>query len=1203
MKKYTLIFTFLLWISSSISALCTLTEPEIIIFGKITNHYFGYEQTLYSGKLEWKIENQNESFLFSTELESLSEGKYSYKLEIPEKAAVIIPKHLEINAKPNRLKLESINKQYNYSSITVNGLNARIKEPAKTYLLASQKNRGQAIKIDLEITDSPSDMDNDGIPDFWEKMHGLSNNNKDDANIDSDQDGWKNIEEFSKGTDPHVSNLIPGLSEFGKEIYVSEFGKSMLSLPIVDTDTLPENIQITIKKTPVCGDFMIREIDTSVNDSNVLQKWDTDLTVSAKQVQDGWLYYEHTELCLVDEFVIELWDQDEHHYPKQYTIRIHVRTLSSTEGHDAFFWADFHHQFLSQKHLKNLSIVDDRSGNENFLFSVKSLMGLVQPDDHKQSIFMNNSYYELAPFCELRHPNDITVISVYRPLSTNKTQSIFSTSTISLKISDNRSFGSRTLQLKSDQTVLNGSQITTKGWNVSIVNINNNLLKLFHNNRWAVKELKKISSENENTGFSLGAQMATSQPSEPADAFEGFFGEFVLFHQALSPVEVWKKSAMLASKWQDYILSDHSHETRNIRLATPSGLISKANYKNTFAAPDSRYILIGGKLDDILIGGHENDILIGGQGKDQLVGNSGADIFVPDNGDIIIDFIPDENDAVDLSHLFSGRGLTFDDYILLSTDGINSVIKISRNGTKQFDQEIRFDNCVLSSSDLNKLWATGHLRTGHIRPDLTVSIDSLNDSAIETLNQEATAKIDFSISSLPQGLQIPILVSETAINGEDYTLQARIFNKTQKIYEYVDIKDRIPVQLQPGDTSIELKLVPVFDKMKEPVEYVTIQLIDNPGAYSIIGNQQIKLSISDGPDIVSLSKTTHEISEDCKQPENFILKRKGTIDHSLVVMLSINGTATNGIDFQYIPSEWTIPSGIDQISITIQPNADNTIEIPPESVEISILPSDTYQVDSPGSDIMYIKNMSVEMTLETVNPVAERNWNIPAIVNICSSKMVDSDISVQLKYSGTAVNGRDFEWLSDRINLGAGLSKVPVRIAPKLQDSMETIKHLKIEIIPEIPYICGSQSISEVYIINEKITAKDWIKSYFPKNEASFDDILNQDNDSDGLTNFEEYAYGLDPFKIDIMANLQQMSHENGHLVLTVGRSLFVSDVNYTIEISEDLSNWYSGDQYVQKISSELIDKRLWEKFQARFPVILGNAQFMRLKMEFMSNE
>ncbi len=49
---------------------------------------------------------------------------------------------------------------------------------------------------------APADADADGMPDDWEKAHGLNPNDASDAAEDKDNDGYTNIEEYLNGTDP-----------------------------------------------------------------------------------------------------------------------------------------------------------------------------------------------------------------------------------------------------------------------------------------------------------------------------------------------------------------------------------------------------------------------------------------------------------------------------------------------------------------------------------------------------------------------------------------------------------------------------------------------------------------------------------------------------------------------------------------------------------------------------------------------------------------------------------------------------------------------------------------------------------------------------------------------------------------------------------------------------------------------------------------
>jgi len=48
----------------------------------------------------------------------------------------------------------------------------------------------------------PQDSDQDGMPDQWERRHGLSSRDPEDRNADNDQDGYTNLEEYLNGTEP-----------------------------------------------------------------------------------------------------------------------------------------------------------------------------------------------------------------------------------------------------------------------------------------------------------------------------------------------------------------------------------------------------------------------------------------------------------------------------------------------------------------------------------------------------------------------------------------------------------------------------------------------------------------------------------------------------------------------------------------------------------------------------------------------------------------------------------------------------------------------------------------------------------------------------------------------------------------------------------------------------------------------------------------
>lgn len=55
---------------------------------------------------------------------------------------------------------------------------------------------------EYKAAEAAPDADRDGMPDAWEKRHGLNPNDPTDAARDADKDGYTNLEEFLNGTDP-----------------------------------------------------------------------------------------------------------------------------------------------------------------------------------------------------------------------------------------------------------------------------------------------------------------------------------------------------------------------------------------------------------------------------------------------------------------------------------------------------------------------------------------------------------------------------------------------------------------------------------------------------------------------------------------------------------------------------------------------------------------------------------------------------------------------------------------------------------------------------------------------------------------------------------------------------------------------------------------------------------------------------------------
>lgn len=111
---------------------------------------------------------------------------------------------------------------------------------------------------------------------------------------------------------------------------------------------------------------------------------------------------------------------------------------------------------------------------------------------------------------------------------------------------------------------------------------------------------------------------------------------------------------------------------------------------------------------------------------------------------------------------------------------------------------------------------------------------------------------------------------------------------------------------------------------------------------------------------------------------------------------------------------------------------------------------------------------------------------------------------------------------------------------------------------------------------------------------------MDADPDGDGQMNLLEYGFWTNP-KIPSAASLPTVETFGDNLVLSFPRVKGVADLNYAVEVSQDLTSWYSGSAYTEEILT--IDRGETEivKVQDRTPMSALERRFMRLRVSSQS--
>ena len=160
-----------------------------------------------------------------------------------------------------------------------------------------------------------------------------------------------------------------------------------------------------------------------------------------------------------------------------------------------------------------------------------------------------------------------------------------------------------------------------------------------------------------------------------------------------------------------------------------------------------------------------------------------------------------------------------------------------------------------------------------------------------------------------------------------------------------------------SQTSIEIK--PSNDKIYEGSETVILTLNDGGTNYKfdpITNTGTVTIADEDLPSI-SLSVTDDKAAEtkigEVANPGQFTLKRTGINTDALTVSYTIDGSASNGIDYQKLENSVTFTAGSDTAIINIR-SIDDQFNEGTETVKLKLSDNSNYKIDGEKSGTVKI---------------------------------------------------------------------------------------------------------------------------------------------------------------------------------------------------------------------------------------------------------
>ncbi|MCI0539203.1 MAG: hypothetical protein L0Z50_28685 [Verrucomicrobiales bacterium] len=156
-----------------------ISEPDTTFYGRIVQRLAGREFLVTSGALTWTFKTSGpggREHRFSTKVEALAEGQYSYRLRMAHQLLAY-----DLTVASSAVALPSAGARMEHIAVTLNGQPLVLTPLAADSLSLSPQTRATAHRIDLELAGAPLDSDADGLPDWWEDGHGLDKWNPADA--------------------------------------------------------------------------------------------------------------------------------------------------------------------------------------------------------------------------------------------------------------------------------------------------------------------------------------------------------------------------------------------------------------------------------------------------------------------------------------------------------------------------------------------------------------------------------------------------------------------------------------------------------------------------------------------------------------------------------------------------------------------------------------------------------------------------------------------------------------------------------------------------------------------------------------------------------------------------------------------------------------------------------------------------------------
>lgn len=901
------------------------TDLNVQFYGEVRQVSGSQALRLQAGTLGMTFVNQrdvNNRVTVTTELGRVGAGsakEFSYVIKVP---LAYSPSE---NRKDEFLAIDANSTDFRIENITVDGLPATLPDGSREFYGLSFASRSRDYQLDLIVEGKSEDADKDGLPDWWEEIHGLDVSLA-DANQDLDNDGWDNLAEFRFGGDPNLSNKEPQLAT--AEVLVPELGVAGIYLHVLDSDSRAEEVFFEFSGGDHEGCQLL--IDGKILESSETRE------LSLLGLQSGRLSVAHVDKNVRKYPISFRWNDG----GKVFTGDVIVRAVapSADDGNDASIWLD----------AKNLGqtgglISDwiDRSGNgRNASQPTSEYQPVITGDSvdfsksEKSHLFFSDQVFSSG---------DHTVFAAYKaPHSFENPQTIFSTNRGYFNVAPTSQpisyAGAATYQ--AGDLAVRGYRDHSGSQAVSIFRREGLLLQGIYDLSYDGENVlsNKIDPVLPTIGARRSALASNSKPL--GEVFNGSLNELMVFPSALPEQKLRDVHDYLKSKWEGFVIWDLSTELMDINLKAGGG--------------SSPRIIRGGHGDDVLNGGSGDDIISGGPGSDVLKGDSGVDRFVFGGVDIGTDTIIDFDttiDVLDLSAFFWGQTGDARDYLSIRLDAdfttevptLDSVLLVQRPDGDV--QKIVLKNTVIGEDEIIQLIVEGRINMGSLNIPAEIQVARPLGEQDRRADEPFRVVLTRSGEGVGGAVDIPIGFFEESL-GNRFVVDEASSNEQR----------RSVVHFARGETSKILTVSPVPDLETRGPSSLKVAVLPHH-KYRVVGSS-VDRTINDKFN-VWLEVIEPNAVSDIRQAARLRVHRDGDLSEKFTISLKFDGTAKQGEHTEPLTDSISLETGQSFADILVNARSAG-LSNGAKVLVLKLDPSEGYQLGNPSEALVYIGATAAE---------------------------------------------------------------------------------------------------------------------------------------------------------------------------------------------------------------------------------------------------